>query len=340
MAGVSAGTVDRVIHNRGNVSKVKLDAVRRVLDEIGYEPNLFLSSISLSKIYNIAIAIPMFSQGEYWDKIYSGCLKFLDEYDNISINYKLYCYDQYDIYSCKKVFSDVAQAEVDAVVIGSIFYTETIRLASILDQKKCPYIYVDSNIIGTNPVTFFSADQFSLGNLIAKLLTQVTPAHSEYVHFREIRLADESANNTILRKIGLMDHLESVGKAERIHTLNFSIVPTKEDEDRVINFFKHHKNVKGVVVLSSKGSIVSDILKRCNIDDVRIICMDITAENENAITSGEIDYAICQHPRMQGFLAIRNIMTYLLFGECEKCSNYMPIDILTKENIKYYRDLD
>lgn len=38
MAGVSAGTVDRVLHNRGDVSRASRDKVQKVLDEIDYHP--------------------------------------------------------------------------------------------------------------------------------------------------------------------------------------------------------------------------------------------------------------------------------------------------------------
>ena len=36
MAGVSAGTVDRVLHNRGDVSPQSKAKVQKVLDEIHY----------------------------------------------------------------------------------------------------------------------------------------------------------------------------------------------------------------------------------------------------------------------------------------------------------------
>ena len=37
MAGVSAGTVDRVLHKRGNVSAKSREAVEKVLSEVGYK---------------------------------------------------------------------------------------------------------------------------------------------------------------------------------------------------------------------------------------------------------------------------------------------------------------
>ena len=38
-AGVSVGTVDRIIHGRGNVSPISMERVQKVLDEINYTPN-------------------------------------------------------------------------------------------------------------------------------------------------------------------------------------------------------------------------------------------------------------------------------------------------------------
>ena len=38
-AGVSSGTVDRVLHNRPSVSKKALAKVKTALEELNYEPN-------------------------------------------------------------------------------------------------------------------------------------------------------------------------------------------------------------------------------------------------------------------------------------------------------------
>ena len=40
MAGVSAGTVDRILHNRGKVSKASREAVEKVLSEVDYKYNI------------------------------------------------------------------------------------------------------------------------------------------------------------------------------------------------------------------------------------------------------------------------------------------------------------
>ena len=53
MAGVSVGTVDRILHNRGKVSKTAQEKVNRVLQEVEYRPNLMARSLALKKQFNI-----------------------------------------------------------------------------------------------------------------------------------------------------------------------------------------------------------------------------------------------------------------------------------------------
>lgn len=49
MAGVSAGTVDRVLHNRGDVSPKSKAKVQKMLDEIIISPMFLLSDWLLKR---------------------------------------------------------------------------------------------------------------------------------------------------------------------------------------------------------------------------------------------------------------------------------------------------
>ena len=49
MAGVSVGTVDRVIHNRGRVSEENRKKVQTILEMVHYQPNLMARSLASKK---------------------------------------------------------------------------------------------------------------------------------------------------------------------------------------------------------------------------------------------------------------------------------------------------
>lgn len=66
MSGVSAGTVDRVLHNRGDVSVSSREKVQKVLDEIDYHPNMFAIGLAAKKHYHIVCIIPYYIEHDYW----------------------------------------------------------------------------------------------------------------------------------------------------------------------------------------------------------------------------------------------------------------------------------
>ena len=72
MAGVSAGTVDRVLHNRGKVSEENLRRIREVLSAVDYQPNLVARSLASSRERTLAVIIPSFREGDYWADVDAG----------------------------------------------------------------------------------------------------------------------------------------------------------------------------------------------------------------------------------------------------------------------------
>ena len=71
-AGVSTGTVDRVLHNRPNVSKAALEKVNKALEEMDYRPNMYASALAYNKEYTFYCVLPKHEQEAYWDEIEEG----------------------------------------------------------------------------------------------------------------------------------------------------------------------------------------------------------------------------------------------------------------------------
>lgn len=338
MAGVSPGTVDRVLHNRGDVSQVSREAVELVLSKVNYLPNIHLSAISLKKKFKIVVAMPKSYKGEYWGAARNGILKAVEEYRNIDITCKFCYYNQFSLDSCRTSFENVIQLNPDAVIIGPTFIDETIVLANKLKDNNIPFVYIDSMVEGTTPLAFFSTNLFSCGYLMAKLITSITPADSEYVLFQAIRVGDESANTTILRKAGFMSYFDERKMSDRVHRVSFSVLEPELNETLISDYFEKNPTIHGVVVLNSRGYVIANYFKKHHIDGVKLLCSDLTEKNEHEIKDGFIDFVLCQRPEMQGFCAMKVLVQHLTFGTIVKMENFMPLDIVTKENLDYYNE--
>ena len=107
MAGVSAGTVDRILHGRGNVSEAKRQAVEAVLEKVGYKFNIHTSAVSLKRGYHFVITTPLAGEGDYWASVIAGITEAVEEYADIQILVDYCYYDQFDELSCKNTFDSI-----------------------------------------------------------------------------------------------------------------------------------------------------------------------------------------------------------------------------------------
>lgn len=337
LAGVSPGTVDRILHNRGNVSESARIAVEEVLKKVNYRPNIHITGLSLKRKYKVVITTPNVMEGEYWESIHSGIQHALEEYENIRIKCLIHTYNQYDIYSCREVYNNIAQIDADAVIIGTTFKEESVRLAHQLDEKGIPYILVDSMVENTSPLAYFTSDHYICGYLVAKLITTIIPHNSDIGMLQAVRIGDESANTSILRKKGFQDYLIENNITNKVERIPFTAMEPDKYDEQLGAFFQEHHQIGGVVVLNSRGGILADYFARKGINDIKLICVDLTAPNVKGLKNGYIDFLIGQEPEHQGFLAMRTLIEYLIYRHPVKVQNNIQLDILTSETIDYYK---
>ena len=70
---------------------------------------------------------------------------------------------------------------------------------------------------------------------------------------------------------------------------------------------------------------------------MRLVGYDVIPRNEEMLRRGVVTALIAQRPEAQGYYAVRALYEHLTgVSQAEKVNN-MPIDILIRENIGYYR---
>jgi LacI family transcriptional regulator len=103
LSGVSIGTVDRVLHGRGRVSKSTELKIKKIIEKHGYKPNIFASHLSSSRLYTFGIMIPNRNQdGKYWAILENGIEKALKELSIYNIKAEYFFFDRHDENSLKK----------------------------------------------------------------------------------------------------------------------------------------------------------------------------------------------------------------------------------------------
>ena len=102
------------------------------------------------------------------------------------------------------------------------------------------------------------------------------------------------------------------------------------------NFFTRHPQVKNGITFNSKAYIIGEYLQERARTDFHLIGYDLLKRNVECLKQGNIFFLIAQQPTLQGFNSIKTLCDYLILKKEVIKENFMPIDLLTKENIEFY----
>ena len=97
------------------------------------------------------------------------------------------------------------------------------------------------------------------------------------------------------------------------------------------------KNVKLIFVTNSKVSMVAEYLMKSN-QKMILIGYDFLQENIEYLDKGFINFLICQKPEEQGYRGVMALYHHLILKIPIVNIDYMPIDIITKENYEFYKN--
>jgi len=336
LSGVSAGTVDRILHNRGKVSPKALTKVNRVLEEQGYTFNIHTSAVSFRKKFLIVTAFPRNTESEYWDLVLQGVKKAEEEYSDIAIECRCLFFGQYSAKSCAEVFASIPQMKPSGVIIGTTYVEETKDLCRQLDEDGVPYVFVDGDVEDANPIASFFADQTVCGKMMAKLISAFSPADSQIALSHPLREGGRVSNNAQHRINSFKQHFKNSMDDARLKDFFFTPnAPASVTNKELREFLDHNPQVKSIAVCLSTVNIIAASLFSMGRTDIHVCGFDLTPTAAQCFQKGTLDFVIDQHPTQQGYMAFDTMVHYLVYGATNKpVKNVIRAEVVFPENYK------
>ena len=144
MAKVSPGTVDRVIHKRGGVSKKTEEIILKILDEHNFERNVIASTLAKKKRFLIAALIPSAeSERDFWHKPMQGIQEAWKDIRDYGFRIESYYFDQFDQDSFHLAFNSMIASKPDGVILAPLFHKKQKQLCKDLDKAGIPYFFIN-----------------------------------------------------------------------------------------------------------------------------------------------------------------------------------------------------
>jgi len=338
LAGVSEGTVDRVIHDRGHVSGEKLQKIEAIIGKHNYRPNMFARSLAAAKEMCFMSLIPKFESGSYWSYIKQGLERAKKDISDYRIQLEHLSFDQYDRDSFIAKTEKILAATPDAVIFSPVFIEESLDFANKLAHKNIPCVLVDSNVEAMQCLAYYGQHSLKSGYTAARLLFAGLPENSTVVLARSLRLYNIGSNQAGLREKGFMQYIEEHNLREKYNIVRVDLHADNAPQNlvKLRTVAAQHSPISGAVIFSSKVHRLVYYFSELRLTDVKIIGYDELSQNVAALKSGKVSYLIAQRPEMQGYLGVQDLCKHLLLKQPTHRTNYMPVDILTKDIVDEY----
>jgi LacI family transcriptional regulator len=337
LSGVSVGTVDRVIHQRGQVSEENREKIQKIIDELEYKPNMLARSLASKRNYVFVTLLPEYQYDyEYWEAPVRGIQRAWREILDFNVTVKNLAFNQFKVESFELKCKELLDLSPDAVLLSPVFRKETIALSQKLNDLKIPYTFIDSNIEELENLCYFGQNSYQSGYLAARLLHMGLAENSVIANIKSSRAIE--SNQLINRESGFFAFFEKNGLKDKFQFIDV-MYDLGNDSDRKLQFdklFNPNKQISAAIVFNSRVSEIAAYIESNQLSGIKLIGYDLVQKNAEYLKKNTVTFLIAQRPEEQGYLGIMSLFNHLVLKQESVKIQYVPIDILTCENLDYY----
>jgi LacI family transcriptional regulator len=337
LAGVSIGTVDRVLHGRGGVSADTKERVDGIVASLGYEPNLLARQLSLNRTYTFQAVLPRADQDSgYWSLCLSGLRRAERDLAPYRARLRIREFDCYNRASYRRLLSDIVNDPCDGILFAPALPGELLpfldRLGKGRSRSAVPYAFFDSEVAGSSPVASIVQDPFRGGFLAGRLMSLLAKPGRPL-----IALSAHAGNRHIAMRIEGFKSFFSEARPGRGRVESAECEDLESPEKRELflsGLFEERPGIVGVLVANSSGHLVGDWLAEKGLKKgCAVVSWDLVSANARALREGKVDCVVSQRPAEQAREALERLFRAVVRGELAAAPAAIPLEVYFKENI-------
>ena len=328
--GVSRGTVDRALNNRGRVDPEVAEKIRKTAAELGYvkkprKPAARKKTCRIGVVTHLAGASFMIA-------INRGIREAAEELADRGVEIVLRESAAVDENEQIEFIRELEKEGIDGLALMAID-CEGVREAvnDLIDREGIPVVTFNSDIVGTRRRCFVGMDNTQSGRAAAGLMQMMMGGSGKVLVVTGYFTSH--VNNS--RVAGFIEEMKASCPEMEIVGVQGSFDDAQEVEKVVTNTMHTIPDLGGILLVSSgQAGIRSafDTLRPAR--RPRVIIYDQTPRNEKALREDTADFLIDQNGFVQGYQPLHILADLLQKGQQpEEEMHYTGITIKTKYNL-------
>lgn len=329
IAGVHRSTVDKVLHNREGVSEEVRKKVKKIIDELGYKPNIIGKALACqNKPLSIAVVLLDFDAVE---EIRAGIEEAYNEYKNFGLEVLYYLTNKSDESEQLNTIKILKNKKIAGMIISPLNSVNIKNEINDMVNKGIKVVTVNSDIPKSKRLWFVGQDMVIAGRVAGELMGEILNGYGKAAIITSSRYLLSSSERKTSFETVISERYPNIKIVRVIETYEDKITAFQE----TLSLLKTVDDLRGLYITCGN---VSEIAKAVKImgksNEIKIISFDLHTEIVELVKEGVINFTIGQDLFNQGYKGVKVLFEYLFFNK-DPNTEYikMAIDIKLRGNI-------
>lgn len=297
-AGVSRGTVDRALNNRGRVDPDVAEKIRQIAAEMGYVKKLRKTQTAKKKTYRIGI-VTQLAGASFMIKINQGIREAAEELRDRDVEVILKESMSVDENEQVRAIRELVNEGIDGLALMPVD-SEGVReeINRVIEQESIPVVTFNSDIVGTKRICFVGMDNTKSGRTAAGLMKLMVGETGRVLAITGY--FTNHSNNS--RVAGFIEELKATCPGMEVVGVQSSFDDAEEVEKIIVNTMRTIPDLDGILIVSGGQAGIKKAFEKLKPEKrPAVIIYDQTPRNERALRENIADFLIDQNGYVQGY---------------------------------------
>lgn len=329
LAGVSRGTVDRVLNHRGAVNPQTEQKILEIVQALDYKPNKAGIVLAAQK-KNLKLGVVLLGlSNPFYDDVLLGVHSKAAELEGYNCTV-LIRQTEYSLQQQMDAIEELLQEGINGLAISPYNDISVSDKINELYEQGVPVVTLNTDIENSKRIAYVGSNYHRSGEAAAGLMHLMTKG--------DVYVGIVSGSRNVLC------HTERIAGFQNITQSyeNIKIVDTITNNDDEIESYElttkllaRHPEINALYF--SAGGVYGGcraVISAGRDTNMTIITNDMVDTTRDFMEKGLIAATICQQPFLQGYNPLSILFTYLTTGELPPVeNNYVDVEIRIKENL-------
>ena len=330
-AGVSRGTVDRVLHNRPGVNAQVAQEVKALAQKMGFVPNRAGKILAARKRQiKFGCLLPAKSI-PFFDDVIKGIERARLELADYGVSVEILHAARYNTETHVKALQSLAKKNYSGLCVTTLDTPQVQLEVNKIAQKGIPVVSVNTDIPDSGRICYVGTDYFKSGRTAAGMLNLIHPQKLSALIVAgsyNIRGHKERIKGFLT---GLDERQINYTVSARIESLDSDDVSYKE----TLRALKKDPSINCIFIAAAGVGGVCRAVQDCGKEKIRVLAFDTVPQVIQYLNSGLIDFTIDQEPETQGYMGIQRLFSWLM-----EEGKRAPQDYITNTVIKIAENIE